>query len=167
MWPPLPGSVIGINCPGLFDPWAVGALPLPAQLGDPQGTVTPAQTSSSFLRHGPHPCSELDSAGIASFGKLYPLKTAAERNSELEKGDLRAGIGCRAGSAPNPGEGEEKPWGVFGSHKTPGKQKMRQERGEGKFRMGLERALRWGLNPEGSRGPARVAEHRGSWFCSP
>lgn len=47
--------------------------------------------------------------------------------------------------------------GAFGSqgtalHKTSVRQKMLQERGEGKFQMGLERAPRWGLSPEGSGG---------------
>lgn len=109
-----PGNVIGINCLALFDLWAVGALLLPAQLGDPQGTVTPVQTSRSSLRHVPHPCSELDSVGIAPFRKLYPPKTPAERKSGLEKGRLEAGIECKTGLAPDAEEGEEKPWGPSG-----------------------------------------------------
>lgn len=90
MWLPLPGNVIGINCLGLFDLRAVGAPLLPAQLGDPQGTVTPVQTSRSFLRHVPQPCSELRSEAIAPFRKLYPPKTAAERKVRPGEGEFES-----------------------------------------------------------------------------
>lgn len=87
LWLPLPGNLIGINCPGLFDLRAVGALLLPAQPGDPQGTVTPAQI---LPQARPPALPELDPAGIAPFRKLYPLKAAAGRKSDPGKGDLKS-----------------------------------------------------------------------------